>query len=336
MNKAEVIPSSGSARPRLEPYPARNRRKNCTPWSTGPGRFFVVLAFLLLFYPRPCTASEAFVAEGRASWYGTTAHGKQTANGEIYNKYALTAAHRKLPFGTVVRVKNMKNGRQVLVRVNDRGPYAKGRVLDVSRRAAEALKMVHSGVVPVTMEIVGNQKGQPLNNDSGFYVHLADSPSAMKTRETLSGLGKKLQSPVRALPRLSDKGLSFAVCLGPFDTFDKAQRKFLQLENKQISVLGIIEGPAMESPLSASSAHEPRAASDAEDFVPQGKQSNTDSAAPLLYSYCRTMCITPALSIKKGLILITVASRLFPDCTSGTDLFCLPYPVLSGYMYSPS
>ena len=93
-------------------------------------------------------------ASGAASWYGPGFHGRQTANGERYDMYGLTAAHRSLPFGTKVRVTNRKNGKSVVVRINDRGPYAGGRVIDLSRSAAQAVSMMNSGVVPVKLEVL--------------------------------------------------------------------------------------------------------------------------------------------------------------------------------------
>ena len=92
---------------------------------------------------------------GLASWYGPGFHGNLTANGEIYNQYALTAAHKSLSFGTMVRVTNLDNGRSVVVRINDRGPYIGGRIIDVSVAAAEVLGLLESGVAPVQVEILG-------------------------------------------------------------------------------------------------------------------------------------------------------------------------------------
>ena len=91
---------------------------------------------------------------GKASWYGPGFHGRLTANGERYNQYALTAAHRSLPFGTRVRVTNVNNGRSVIVRINDRGPFIRGRVIDLSTAAASNIGMIHHGVVPVRLQII--------------------------------------------------------------------------------------------------------------------------------------------------------------------------------------
>ena len=89
------------------------------------------------------------IQTGAASWYGPGFHGKRTANGETFNTNALTAAHKTLPFGTELRVTNERTGKSVVVRINDRGPYAHGRVIDLSKAAAEAVGI--SGVGKVTL-----------------------------------------------------------------------------------------------------------------------------------------------------------------------------------------
>ena len=90
---------------------------------------------------------------GHASWYGGQFHGRRTASGENYDKYALTAAHKTLPFGTIVRVRSLTLGREVDVRINDRGPFAPGRVIDVSQAAAEALGLIGAGVATVSLNV---------------------------------------------------------------------------------------------------------------------------------------------------------------------------------------
>jgi len=98
--------------------------------------------------------------KGMASWYGPGFHGKKTANGEIFNQYGLTAAHKTLPYNTIVRVTNLLNNRSVVVKINDRGPFVKGRDLDLSKEAARKLGMIKKGVVPVKIEIM-NKKHMP-------------------------------------------------------------------------------------------------------------------------------------------------------------------------------
>lgn len=93
-----------------------------------------------------------FTQEGMASWYGVNHHGRTTANGEAFDMNAMTAAHRSLPFGTVVRVTNLRSKRSIKVRINDRGPYANGRVIDLSARAARQLGITDHGVARVRIE----------------------------------------------------------------------------------------------------------------------------------------------------------------------------------------
>lgn len=98
--------------------------------------------------------SPAGVQDGMASWYGGSLHGGPTASGERFDKTAMTAAHRTLPMNTRVRVTSKRNGRVVEVRINDRGPYGKGRIIDLSEAAARRLDMIEAGVVPVRVEVI--------------------------------------------------------------------------------------------------------------------------------------------------------------------------------------
>jgi len=100
----------------------------------------------------PPTTQERFSQSGKASYYARMHHGQRTANGETHDQNALVAAHRSLPFGTRVRVTNEQNGKQVVVRINDRGPFRRGRIIDLSRAAAAQLDMLTSGVIRVRIE----------------------------------------------------------------------------------------------------------------------------------------------------------------------------------------
>ena len=99
------------------------------------------------------TSKFSFYEKGEASWYGPGFNGKKTANGETFDMYKLTAAHKKLAFGTKVRVTNLNNDKSVIVRINDRGPFVKGRVIDLSKKAAQQIEMINAGHVPVKIEI---------------------------------------------------------------------------------------------------------------------------------------------------------------------------------------
>ena len=100
------------------------------------------------------TVPLASTYQGQASFYGSGFYGNHTANGEIYRPGTMTAAHRSLPFGTRVRVTNLNNGRSTVVRINDRGPYVGGRIIDLSETAADSIGMIRSGVAPVKIHIL--------------------------------------------------------------------------------------------------------------------------------------------------------------------------------------
>lgn len=101
--------------------------------------------------PAVTRSSGTELARGKASWYGPGFDGRRTASGERFDMNALTAAHRTLPFGTRVRVRNLHNGQEVVVRINDRGPYARDRIIDLSKAAAAALGLLQAGEAPVLL-----------------------------------------------------------------------------------------------------------------------------------------------------------------------------------------
>lgn len=112
------------------------------------------------YYPIP-SSSNGFVQKGLASWYGSPFHGRKTSNGEAYNMHSLTAAHKTLPMGTVLLVKNLENGKNTLVRVNDRGPFINGRIIDLSYNAAQAIGVGGNGTAKV--QIVALAEGEVKN-----------------------------------------------------------------------------------------------------------------------------------------------------------------------------
>jgi len=131
--------------------------------STCPigGRRALAAALLLAIASIGCASARAIGVSdhgqvGLASYYSQGHQGRHTASGEAFDMNAMTAAHRSLPFGTRVRVTNLANGRQAVVRINDRGPFRKGRIIDVSQAAARALGMVGRGVTRVRLEVIGS------------------------------------------------------------------------------------------------------------------------------------------------------------------------------------
>ncbi len=106
---------------------------------------------------QPLPHSEGFRQRGVASWYGRDFHGKKTSNGEIYNMYAMTAAHKTLPLGTYVRVHNLENNRSIVVRINDRGPFVRGRIIDLSYAGANDIGIVGPGTARVEVVALGRR-----------------------------------------------------------------------------------------------------------------------------------------------------------------------------------
>jgi len=115
------------------------------------------------------TVSIGWTQRGIASWYGPNFHGKYTSNGEIYNMYAFTAAHKTLPMNTIVKVTNLNNGKSVVVRINDRGPFVKGRIIDLSYSAGKRIGLNKTGTAPVKLEVIGF-KGK--NYVNGYMIQI--------------------------------------------------------------------------------------------------------------------------------------------------------------------
>lgn len=116
--------------------------------------YLFALLPLLLFACGNSSSDESgeIIEEGMASWYGPGLQGNQTANGEVFDMNKMTAAHPELPFNTRVKVTNLENGKSVIVRINDRGPYAKKRIIDLSKAAAEKIGMLETGTTRVRIE----------------------------------------------------------------------------------------------------------------------------------------------------------------------------------------
>ncbi len=150
------------------------------------------------YFPTVVEVGETM--HGIASWYGPNFHGKKTSNGETYNMHSMTAAHKTLPMNTIVRATNKRNGKSVVVRINDRGPFVDSRIIDLSKAAAHRLGMIGSGTTPVMLEILGFQdkdahymptqqtllKGPCRKTMSSYFVQIASFErieGAMATQE---------------------------------------------------------------------------------------------------------------------------------------------------------
>lgn len=169
------------------------------------------------YYP---AVNYRYEETGVASWYGKKFHGRATANGEIYDMNQLTAAHRTLPLPSIVRVINLENGRAIRVRVNDRGPFARGRIIDLSRRAAQLLGFRYKGTARVRVEILANESRDVASRMAGPNIRNAglvinstparvrvtaqsiDPPGAVRIQRNQYGATPKLRPPVVRAPIL--------------------------------------------------------------------------------------------------------------------------------------
>ncbi len=135
---------------------------------------------------------SVFFQQGIASWYGDKFHGRKTASGEIYDMYAMTAAHKTLPFNTIVEITNISNGLKAVVRINDRGPFVKDRIIDLTYTVAKKLDMILSGTTEVRLRIIGAEKpseNSGVYTEDGFTVQAGSfsiSENAQRLAELLS------------------------------------------------------------------------------------------------------------------------------------------------------
>lgn len=177
------------------------------------------------YYPLPSAAG--YNKTGTASWYGTKFHGKKTANGERYDMNAMSAAHKTLPLPTMVRVTNLNNGRSVVVRVNDRGPFVKNRIIDLSYAAARALGYDSEGTAPVRIEALGNNSMMASN--SAPAVRTAPKPAAVIAASRVNKA-----SPIATLKRVNAGGMY--IQLGAFSSAVNANRLKSELQANYPSV----------------------------------------------------------------------------------------------------
>jgi len=169
-----------------------------------------------------------FVERGVASWYGPGFHGNKTANGERYDMHQLTAAHRTLPLGSIAVVRSMSTGRQVTVRINDRGPFARGRVLDLSLAGAQALMMTGTGTSEVELRVIGYQ-GRTA--EMGVLRVQVGSFSDQQNAVNLLERAKRLYSSGRIQVVDLPEGKRYRVHIGQFSREAQAETAAANLES---------------------------------------------------------------------------------------------------------
>ncbi len=169
--------------------------------------------------PAATPAPSGYTEEGNASWYGVPFHGRRASNGETYDMYKLTAAHRTLPFETMVRVTNLNNGKSTVVRITDRGPFVDNRIIDLSFAAAQEVDSVGPGVVPVRVEVLG-----AIDPTAGFFTvqvgAFRDRANAERLRDRLNAL----YPPIFIQQYDSPDGIFYRVRVGKISGEDAARQ----------------------------------------------------------------------------------------------------------------
>jgi len=176
--------------------------------------------------PKPPPAPLGYTEEGNASWYGVPFNGRRASNGEIYDMYKLTAAHRTLPFDTVVRVTNVNNGKFAVVRITDRGPFVENRIIDLSFAAAQQIESVGPGVVPIRLEVISGS----VDPTAGFFTvqvgAFRDRGNAERLREKLNAT----YSPIYIQTYDAPDGGFYRVRVGKISGEDAARQYATQLK----------------------------------------------------------------------------------------------------------
>lgn len=194
-------------------------------------------------------SNKGFVEKGIASWYGTKFHGRRTSSGETYDMYAMTAAHKNLPLPTYVEVTNLKNGKKIIVKVNDRGPFHENRIIDLSYTAAIKLDIIKKGTGLVEIRVVGPGQTIPVDaangapvkstptvmNEDGFYIQVGSFGNLTNAE----GLKKKLAPIGKDKINISEVVVSgnalYRVRIGPLTDIDQADAIISDLTNYDVN-----------------------------------------------------------------------------------------------------
>ncbi len=192
---------------------------------------------------RPLARAKGFRQQGLASWYGDDFHGKMTSSGEIYNMHGISAAHKILPLGTYVRVKNLINGRTIVVRINDRGPFVPGRIIDLSYGAAKKLGIVGPGTAPVEVAAIGwaplpfkkiakLAKELPPDYDKGNFTIQVGAFGDRKNAEKLKRMLMQKYKTAQVIPFRAKNKTMYRVVVGKCASFDEAVKYEKLLKSK--------------------------------------------------------------------------------------------------------
>ena len=214
------------------PHTSKSKNGNPSSYVVAGKRYYVL------------NSADGFKQRGIASWYGKKFHGRKTSSGEVYNMYAMTAAHKTLPIPVYVRVKNLTNGRSVIVKVNDRGPFVEGRVIDLSYSAAQKIGITGPGTArveiatlsPGRINTVSVVRSIPLPDDLGEGVPLFIQVGSFGLEFNAVNLMRELQDANERAVLISElktsSGMFFRVRLGPLYDIDEANAIIRRLKGK--------------------------------------------------------------------------------------------------------
>ncbi len=206
-------------------------------------------------------SAEGFVQRGIASWYGRKFHGRKTSSGEIYNMHDMTAAHKTLPIPVYVHVRNLDNGRTAIVRVNDRGPFIDGRIIDLSYAAATRLGVDGPGTANVEISVIDRGHSQPSSvvsavppaapaapvttvtpqiRDQPLYIQMGSFASLNNADNLVKTLLAANESAAQVSPLQTDEGLFYRVRVGPLFDLEEANAILARLKGKGFESLRIV------------------------------------------------------------------------------------------------
>jgi len=196
--------------------------------------------------------SEGFVQRGVASWYGTKFHGRPTSSGEIYNMHEMTAAHKTLPIPVYVHVRNLDNGRSAVVKVNDRGPFIPGRIIDLSYAAAKKLGVDGPGTANVEISVLASGESEPtravrsiplparIDEDLPLFIQMGSFASQMNANNLVQSLLASNEKAVKISELQTDAGLLYRVRVGPLFDIEEANVILSRLRDKGFQTARIV------------------------------------------------------------------------------------------------
>lgn len=194
------------------------------PYSRGGNKDYRVLGVDYKVF----TGITKFTESGKASWYGDKFHGHLTSNGERYNMFTMTAAHKNLPLPSYIQVTNLENNKQIIVRVNDRGPFHPGRVVDLSYVAAKKLDILRAGTAKVEIKLLHFEKDE--NQYNGFSGNYYIQYFATSLPEKASQFGQKYSQKYQVKSLYVKENNSYNLRLGPFNDPEKAQELLVKIQ----------------------------------------------------------------------------------------------------------